>query len=738
MEYLLGNLEAKLLEKEEAPSDELVFLINSRINPPVPVKKEDVYIRAMFLISDQVNSYGGCFPSDEHDKLASLLVDSPVLVGHTKDKLPIARNFKAELVRKDGVNWVKVWFYWLKESAGSLPLKENIDHGIYKECSIGFSFEFPECSVCGEDMRRCEHIPFQTYPGSDGKSTPAYFNYRKIQKVLETSLVYRGALPNTTITNDLIYQKHHCKDGICKLGRVYRDVVEGALEKAGLENRVKLVGKILEKGYTDQDIDLICEPELKGAVLASLPQNYGGKIHFVEESESEGARVSLFDFIPPTKPLKSRSACNVLFQPEDFSSLSGDWIVEPTYDGLRTQAHKQKEQIKVFDPQGNTLESKFPGLIKALKGFAHQSFILDGEIVRYKGKSRLEYKDVISFVRKEDPIPDDVSFRYKLFDILELNGTDLTSERLEKRKKILKENFNETDFIHIVRFEKVTSDSLRNKIKELSSAEGAMIRKSDSVYFDPCAWFKWKKEYELEALVTKMMKNKGGSYNYVCAVGSRSDPIPIGTTYSTNLEANAGDIIRVRVDHVSDNQSGYSWYAPRVKDIRQYKKEPDPIPLLERMIEKKKKAQRVEGRIARGENKFVLQVHRRGEAERHDLGFSKSKRAIGLTIRTLDLNGLDRGKRFLCEWEDSHGPRWLDFEGDIPPGREEGKSNSSKNAPLDVKILDSGVYEMLDRKPDLISFRINGNILSGIYLARKVMLNQKNRWLFWKRKESEN
>jgi hypothetical protein len=738
MEYLLGNLEAKLLEKEEAPSDELVFLINSRINPPVPVKKEDVYIRAMFLISDQVNSYGGCFPSDEHGNLASLLVDSPVLVGHTKDKLPIARNFKAELVRKDGVNWVKVWFYWLKESAGSLPLKENIDHGIYKECSIGFSFEFPECSVCGEDMRRCEHIPFQTYAGSDGKSAPAYFNYRKIQKVLETSLVYRGALPNTTITNDLIYQKHDCKDGICKLGRAYRGVVEGALKRAGLENRVKLVGEILERGYSDHDIDLICEPDLKGRVLASLPANYGGKIHFVEESESKTARISLFDFVPPTEPFKSDAACNVLFQPEDFSSLSGDWIVEPTYDGLRAQVHKQKEKIKVFDPQGNAIESKFPNLIEVLKGFAHQSFILDGEIVRYKGRSRLEYKDVISFVCKEDPIPDDLSFRYKLFDILELNGTDLTSEPLETRKKILKENFKETDFSHIVRFEKVTSDYLSNKIKELSTAQGAIIRKSDSVYFDPCAWFKWKREHELEALVTKVIKNKGGSYNYVCAVGSRSNPIPIGTTYSTNLKANAGDIIRVRLDHVSDNQGGYSWYAPRVKDIRQYKKEPDPIPLLERMMEKKKKPQRVEGKIRRGENKFVLQVRRRGEARLHDLEFSKRKREIGLTLLKLDLNGLDRGKRFLCEWKDPRDPMGLDFEGDIPASREEAKSGFSKDAPLDVEILDSGVYEMSDRKPDLISFRINGNVLSGIYLARKVMLNQKNKWLFWKKKESKD
>ena len=98
MENLFGKIEACLAEKEIEVSDDLVFLINARIKPPLPVKKEDVYIRAMYLVSDQVNSFGGCFPLEEHPKLAELLVDSPVLVGHSKERLPRARNFKADLV----------------------------------------------------------------------------------------------------------------------------------------------------------------------------------------------------------------------------------------------------------------------------------------------------------------------------------------------------------------------------------------------------------------------------------------------------------------------------------------------------------------------------------------------------------------------------------------------------------------------------------------------------------------
>ena len=203
MENLLGKVEAYLSEIEIEVSDDLISLINSRIKPPIPVKKEDIYIRAMYLVSDQVNSFGGCFPLDEHPKLAELLIDSPVLIGHSKERLPIARNFKADLVKKDEVNWVKVYFYWLKNSPEADSLKGNIDHGIYKECSIGFSFEFPECSICGEDMRRCQHIPFRTYEKENGEKTQAFYNYRNIIKVYETSLVYRGAVFGTSMTNEL-------------------------------------------------------------------------------------------------------------------------------------------------------------------------------------------------------------------------------------------------------------------------------------------------------------------------------------------------------------------------------------------------------------------------------------------------------------------------------------------------------------------------------------------------------
>ncbi|PWB69070.1 hypothetical protein C3F09_10720 [candidate division GN15 bacterium] len=190
----------------EPVGNDILAMINERIKPLSPVTESGVYVRSMFIVSDQVNSYGGRFPAEEFPRLVELLIDSPVLIGHRKDTLPIGRTFHADTVERNGRLWIKSSFYWLRNGDEAERLREQIDGGIYKECSIGFTFLLPECSLCGEDIRRCRHLPLETYIVNGGDQR-CHFNYRQVQKVLETSLVYRGATPDTSMTKDLAIAK---------------------------------------------------------------------------------------------------------------------------------------------------------------------------------------------------------------------------------------------------------------------------------------------------------------------------------------------------------------------------------------------------------------------------------------------------------------------------------------------------------------------------------------------------
>ena len=691
MEELLAHVGAELKKPEEEISDELVFLINSRIKPPRPVTKEQIFIRTMFLVSDEINSYGGRFPLEELHKIAELVIDSPVMVGHTKEKLPIARNFKAEVIQRDGHNWLKVWFYWMKNAKDALSLKENVDHGIYKECSLGFVFELPQCSICGQDMRRCSHVPFKSYPAEEGEKE-AHFNYRNVTRVLETSLVYRGAVPNTSMSDQL-----------------------GLYQKSGPE-----------KEWGGQD---------------SSPDSQAGTTH----------EVSPLVFVISTKPYKSTSTSNEIFHLEDLSSLSGEFFIEPKYDGVRAQIHKSGEEVKIFTDEGKRIEHQLPRLVKEILLSPQKSFILDGELVKYKGNSRLPHKDVISHLDQEpdnsfperNNSPDDSRLRFKLFDLLYIDGENKTSLPLEERKKLLESLFPDGKLIQAVKYEKVSAGDLPTRIKTLSTSEGAMIKRAGSGYFDNQDWYKWKRHLELDVLVTGVEKNKGGSFNYTCAVETEAGPIRIGSTYSTSVQARQGEIIRVRVDCVTREGGRFAWNAPKVLGKRSDKKEPDSVSVLERMIERKPSADHSPQSAAKTQkavdggqwtaDRFALQLHRLENTEYHDLRLHGGEQALGLTIFELDLNELNRGRRFLCEWNDHYDLKWMDFEGDVPPEEGGAEGNPSKTLAAYMRILDRGNYEILERKTNLLSLKIEGKVLNGIYLAKAIRLKGKDGWLFWRR-----
>ena len=691
MEELLAHVGAELKKPEEEISDELVFLINSRIKPPRPVTREQIFIRTMFLVSDEINSYGGRFPLEELHRIAELAIDSPVMVGHTKEKLPIARNFKAEVVQRDGRHWVKVWFYWMKNAKDAASLRENVDHGIYKECSLGFVFELPECSICGQDMRRCSHVPFKSY-ATEGGEKEAYFNYRNVTRILETSLVYRGAVPNTSMSDEL-----------------------GLHRKPG--------------------------PEKKRGGSDSSPDCQAGAVH----------EITPLEFVAPTKPHKSASASNEIFHSEDLSFLSGEFVIEPKYDGIRALIHKNGEETKIFTDRGTLIEHKLPHLAKEILLNARESFILDGELVEYRGNSRLSHKDVIShldpgphnFLPEGDSAVDDSRFRFKLFDLLYLDGEDTTSLPLEERKKLLEGLFSEGEFVQMVKYEKVCAADLPWRIKDMSTSEGAMFKRAGSGYFDGQNWYKWKRHLELDVLVTGVEKNRGGSFNYTCAVETEDGPILVGNTYSTSIPARQGEVIRVRVDRVTKDGDRFFWHAPKVLDKRSDKKDPDPVSVLERMVERRPSADGRPPSAAKAKkavdggqwtaDRFVLRLRRRGETENHDIRLQDGEKTWGLIIFELDLDELNRGRRFLCEWKDSPDLKRIDFEGDIPPGEPGGEGNTPQDPAAHMEILDTGEYEILESKADLVSLKIEGKILSGIYLARTAKLKEKDRWLIWKR-----
>jgi|GEM_PF-1770280 len=561
---------------------------------------------------------------------------------------------------------------------------------------------------------------------------------------------------------------------------VLHDVIE-AINNSPLSEGW-LVGGVVERGWSNRDADLV---EANQKIVEGLPSYFD---IIVQEGKPEGPNIPVaglkqllafkFEFM---KPAKTQSNSNEFYDINDFKNLKpGDYFVEPKYDGIRVQLRKAGYKVWILTDSGNDITDKLPNITEeARTKIPFTVYVLDCELAAYRGSQRLDHSAVTAFLRSTTP-PEDYHLRLKPFDILLYEGADIREKELADRKKILaKVPWGES--IHPIKYKLVKAEGVIAAIKEMTTSEGAMIKDASSRYNrSGDGWYKWKKQYEIDAQVIAVDKKSEG-YIYTCRVGN----ITIGDTYLTHVKANVGDIITVSVDHVTKKEDGtWSWYAPKVGEMRDDKKEPDPLSVLQKIYGLHTDAARsqssAEGSkndiqdrknghpsgdatpsgdpseiLPLSEGKFVLQEHWWGEKHHFDLRFEKTNSEgkpimIGWTLLADSLDELltrvrDNDK-ILSKRKMYHDPKWLTFHGDIQPGNE---GNPTKNFVAHMDIQDTGHYTFNRRQMDFVDMELSGaknSELNGRFYLRLVELNKDSEnpgqkdedteedWLFWKAK----
>ena len=173
--------------------------IHSLSNPPlVKLSAEEIHVRRCRLASDAIDSRFGRFRTKDIPRLLELVQGAPVLVGHDRRTLGVARFFGGRIEQRDEVSWLVPKFYWPRAHSKAQDLRVMIDSGVYNEASIAFVYKTPTCSICGEDLRSCAH-----WPGREYDNQLCFFYYDGVERVTEGSLVYRGAAPGTGIELNL-------------------------------------------------------------------------------------------------------------------------------------------------------------------------------------------------------------------------------------------------------------------------------------------------------------------------------------------------------------------------------------------------------------------------------------------------------------------------------------------------------------------------------------------------------
>jgi bifunctional non-homologous end joining protein LigD len=203
------------------------------------------------------------------------------------------------------------------------------------------------------------------------------------------------------------------------------------------------------------------------------------------------------DFVPPMM-------ATLVKEPFD----SPDWIFEIKLDGYRGIAVFDKTgKAHLWSRNGLPLEQKFPAIAEALSNLKLRSTILDGEIVAVDTDGIPRFQLLQRF-QKRPTAPT----LYYVFDLLWVDGADITGRRLTERKRLLEQTIEPDARIQVG--EHVSGDDgkvLFNACKQ-KGLEGIVAKKKDSIYRPgKCTldWLKIKARLQQEFVVGGFTEGKG-------------------------------------------------------------------------------------------------------------------------------------------------------------------------------------------------------------------------------------
>ncbi len=163
-----------------------------------------------------------------------------------------------------------------------------------------------------------------------------------------------------------------------------------------------------------------------------------------------------------------------------------DWLFEPKLDGLRALAFLRDGNVRLVSRRGLDDTKGYPSLAAELAEQPSRELVIDGEIIapdeqgrpsfqRLQQRMNLQNEHDIRLAEAQLPV------LYYVFDILYLDGYDLTGAPFEARRRLLERALASSDRVRLIeQFEQDGETAYRVAVDH--GLEGVMAKKRDSVY----------------------------------------------------------------------------------------------------------------------------------------------------------------------------------------------------------------------------------------------------------------
>ena len=189
-----------------------------------------------------------------------------------------------------------------------------------------------------------------------------------------------------------------------------------------------------------------------------------------------------------------------------------DWIFERKLDGERVLVFRDGKRIRLVTRNRNTVNATYPELAEALAGQPAGEFVVDGEVVAFDGKvtsfSRLQKRMQIKDPDKARA--SGVAVYLYLFDLLHLDGHDVTRLPLRERKSLLLRAFS---FEDPIRFTAHRNEQGEAYLDEACSKgwEGVIAKDAQAPYNHGRSrdWLKFKCDNGQELVIAGFTEPRG-------------------------------------------------------------------------------------------------------------------------------------------------------------------------------------------------------------------------------------
>jgi DNA ligase 1 len=178
-------------------------------------------------------------------------------------------------------------------------------------------------------------------------------------------------------------------------------------------------------------------------------------------------------------------------------------ILQPKLDGLRTQIHLTKDgEVAIFSRNMESLTDSFPDIVAATRQLGVESAIIDSEAIGYdfENETYLPFQETMQRRRKYDigEMAESIPVKAMAFDLMYLNGEDLTQQPVEDRLKKLQEVLSKSKqevITQLETFEAKDAESLETYFQEQigKGLEGIIAKKLGTPYEPGTRNFDWIK-----------------------------------------------------------------------------------------------------------------------------------------------------------------------------------------------------------------------------------------------------